>query len=166
MVANISTGRDLAVKLRGLAIGACLFFAGCASPGPTVIPPEIRLSSVEMEKLGLYGQTFLLGFSVSNPNAFPLPVSHVHYELRLDEKRFARGETRGGFVVAAREDGDFSITVELDLFKSASGFNTLVEAGVGRTVVYELSGTLKLDIPFTRPVPFGRSGTVRLAGDF
>lgn len=137
---------------------------GCTSPGPVIATPAVRLEHVELQKVDLYGQTFLLGFSVHNPNSFALPVGNVRYEIRLDDERFAGGETRSGFVVAPHDTTHFSISVELDLMQSASGFNTLIESGFERTTQYELKGSLRIDLRSAKPVPFAESGRVRLGG--
>ena len=154
-------------KLPTLAalVAASALLSGCASMGPVVAVPEVRLRSVELTELGFYGQTFLLGFDVHNPNPFPLPVRNVRYELRLDGKRFAGGETRTGFIVGADSDAEFAISVELDLRHSASGFNTLIESGFERAVKYELKGSLRLDLPAAQSVSFAEAGTVRLRID-
>lgn len=147
------------------ALFATLLLAGCTSPGPVIASPAVRLESVELHKLGLSGQTFKLGFLVHNPNSFALPVRNVRYEIRLDMERFAGGETRSGFVVAPGAMARFSISVELDLMHSASGFNTLIEDGFERTVYYELDGSLRIDLRSAEPVPFSESGHVRLGRD-
>lgn len=144
------------------ALLAASLLNGCASPGPVIATPEVRLESVELHKLGFYGQTFRLGFSVNNPNSFALPVRNVRYEIRLDKERFAGGETRTGFVVAPNASARFSISVELDLMNTASGFNTLIESDFERTVYYELDGSLRVDLPSAEPVRFSESGHVNL----
>ena len=154
--------RDLAQALCCCALLAASFLAGCASPAPVIASPSVRLESVELQKLDFYGQTFLLGFSLHNPNSFALPVGNVRYEVRLDNERFAGGETRTGFVAAPDAITHFSISVKLDLVQSTSGFNTLIESGFERTVQYELEGSLGIDLRSVRPLPFARSGRVRL----
>ena len=52
---------------------ACLVLSACAGTEAIVTTPKVDLVSVELEKASLNRQTFLLGFDVSNPNAFPLP---------------------------------------------------------------------------------------------
>lgn len=163
---DVSRGIRNVSRVLGCVILAPLTFAGCASPGPVIASPAVHLESVEVQKLGLYGQTFLLGFSVHNPNPFALPVGNVRYEIRLDGERFAGGETRSGFVVAPDATTRFSISVELDLMQSASGFNTLIESGFERTMRYELAGSLAVDLRSAKPVPFAESGRVRLGVGF
>lgn len=154
--------RTVQLSALGALVAASALLSGCASTGPAIVAPELELRSVELTELGFYGQTFLLGFDVHNPNPFPLPVRNVRYELTLDNRRFAGGETQSGFVVGAKSDAEFAISVELDLRQSASGFHTLIESGFERAVKYELQGSLRLDLPAAPPISFSEAGTVRL----
>ncbi|MGH8167665.1 MAG: LEA type 2 family protein [Woeseiaceae bacterium] len=146
----------------------CLFFltiillASCATTRPSIQPPAVTLTSVELDSIGMGAQSFLLGFSVSNPNPFPLPVKSIRYDILLDNQKFAGGETQGDFVVSARGDGKFVIDVELDLLQTVSQLRSLLAGAMRETVEYELQGSLAVDIPFARPIPFSNSGVVRV----
>lgn len=136
--------------------------SSCAATGPAIKTPDVSLIGVQVDKVSLSGQSFLLGFSVRNPNPFPLPVRAIRYDIRLDEQRFAGGETEKGFVVSAHGDGKFVIGVELDLMHSMSQLVTLLRSGRRQYVDYELHGSLAVDLPFARPIPFSDSGSIRL----
>jgi LEA14-like dessication related protein len=137
-------------------------FTACASTGNLISAPDVSLRNVQMTEVDFSGQTFLLGFDVTNPNPFPLPISAVSYAIELDGFRFARGETKGGFTVPASGDGEFAITVQLDLLRTAPQLLYIVRNGVMRDIPYGLSGKLGFDIPFTEPVSFSSSGEIRL----
>ena len=77
-----------------LLLSLCLLSA-CASTGSLIDAPNVSLRNVEVTDLDFSRQTFLLGFDVTNPNAFPLPVKNVSYGVELDGYRFASGSTRG-----------------------------------------------------------------------
>lgn len=155
--------RRLFVPLRGLvAATACAVMASSCATKPVVETPAVSLTGVQVERMDLEGQSFLLGFSISNPNPFPLPVKSVRYDLRLDNQTFASGTTSSGFRVAARGDGEFDIGVKLNLRQSMPQVAALLRGGLRDTVDYELHGSLDVDIPFARPIPFSSSGTVRL----
>lgn len=147
---------------RCLILLAAAVLASCATPKVTVQEPEIVLTGIQVKDIGLSGQNFLLGFSVSNPNPFPLPVKSIRYDIRLDDHKFAGGETQGDFVVSARGDGKFIIGVELDLLQSVSQLASLLRGGRRETIAYDLQGSLAVDIPFARPVPFSSTGVIRL----
>ena len=61
----------------------CLLMA-CASTSDLISAPGVSLRNVEITDVDFSGQTFLLGFDVTNPNPFPLPVSTVSYAVELD----------------------------------------------------------------------------------
>lgn len=150
------------VTARCLILLAAAGLASCATPKVTVRAPDVMLTGVQVKDIGLSGQKFLLGFSVSNPNPFSLPVKGIRYNLRLDDQKFAGGETQSDFVVPAHGDGRFVIAVELDLLQSVSQLASLLKGGMRETIEYELQGSLVVDIPFSRPVPFASSGIIRV----
>ncbi len=144
----------------GLLLATTLLSA-CASTGDLVSAPDVSLRNVQMTKVELSRQTFLLSFDVTNPNPFPLPISTVSYGVELDSQRFASGRTQGGFTVPASGDGEFAISVELNLLKTAPQLLYIVRDGEKRDIAYELKGQLGLDIPLVKPVDFESSGAIR-----
>lgn len=144
----------------GLLLATTLLSA-CASTGELVSAPDVSLRNVQLTDLGLSGQTFLLSFDVSNPNPFPLPISTVSYGVELDSQRFASGRTQGGFTVPASGDGEFAISVELNLLKTAPQLLYVVRDGEKRDVAYKLKGELGVDIPLVKPMNFESSGAIR-----
>ena len=151
-------------KLRICAstILAAYLLTACASTGNVIHAPSVSLTNVQLTALDLSAQTFLLGFDVSNPNPFPLPISAVSYGVELDGYRFATGRTKGGFTVPAAGDGEFAISVELNLLRTAPQLLYIVRDGVKKDIPYELSGELGIDIPLTKPVSFATTGEIRL----
>ena len=57
-----------------MTLAMMMVLSACAGTETLVSSPTVSLASVELERAGLRQQTFLLGFDVSNPNPFPLPV--------------------------------------------------------------------------------------------
>jgi LEA14-like dessication related protein len=145
-----------------LTLSTASLLAACASAGNLISAPGVSLKNVQMTEVDFSGQTFLLGFDVSNPNPFPLPISAVSYGVELDGYRFAAGETKGGFTVPASGDQEFAISVELNLLKTAPQLLFIVRDAEKRDIPYELNGKLGVDIPFTDPVSFESSGAIRL----
>lgn len=150
-------------RTRGaVLLAACFGLSACATLESNVAAPFVSLNQVEVERLALESQTVRLGFDVSNPNPFPLPVSKLRYGVKLDGYRFASGETGGGFVVPAQSDEAFTISVELDLLKTAPKLIRVFREGAYRDIPYEVRGEFELDVPLTPPVPFANTGTIRL----
>ena len=136
--------------------------SGCATTESLVAAPAVELRSVQLARMNFSQQTFLLGFEVSNPNAFPLPVKAVKYRVMFDEQRFAGGETSAAFSVPAHGSGAFEISVSLDLLSSATQVTSLLSGGVPDHVSYRIDGSLAVDLPFTRPLSFNSVGVIEI----
>ena len=148
--------------LRTASLVAILAMSGCAGMDVVISSPSVRLTSVEVTDVDFHRQTFLLGFDVSNPNPFPLPIESVRYRIRLGEQRFASGETRGNFTVPSDGNGEFMISVELDLLRTTSQLSSLIGTGIHGNMDYELSGSFAVDIPFTKPLGFSSRARIEL----
>lgn len=136
--------------------------AGCASMGNIVSAPDVRLRQVQVESIDVSGQSFLLSFDVTNPNPFPLPISTISYAVSLDGHPFASGNTDSSFTVPARGDGEFAISVDLNLLRTAPELLFIARDGFRRDIAYSLEGELGIDLPYAKPVAFGTDGHVRL----
>ena len=141
---------------------ALVSLSGCAGTGSVIDSPRVDLTAVELTSANIRRQTFLLSFDVSNPNPFPLPVKAVDYEVIFDDRKFAGGQTQGNFTVPASGDDSFAISVDLDFFSSASHLTSLFRGGFRENISYELHGSLAVDIPFVKPIPFSNSGVINM----
>lgn len=154
--------RTQGILRTGTVTGALLLLGACASLEEMVDTPRVTLRNVHVQKLDLSEQTFLLSFDVANPNPFPLPVRSVSYEVKLDALRFASGEASSDFTIPAGSDGEFAISVDLNLLQTAPELLFTVREGVRDAIPYSLEGTLALDLPAIRPVRFESSGLIQL----
>ena len=140
--------------------------SGCAAVASNISQPSVSLRSVEVGSVDFSKQTFVLGFDISNPNRFALPINFVSYGVKLDGQHFASGETTASFTVPANGDNQFAISVDLDLLRTAPQLLYTVRDGVTNGLSYELSGKLGIDIPFVQPISFRTSGKISIgAGD-
>lgn len=146
----------------GYLIAAVCMLSACASLSDLVESPQVSLNSVQLTDFSLSAQTFELGFDVSNPNRFALPVKSVKYGVQLDGLAFASGSTPGAFSVPASGDGEFSISVSLNLLQTAPKLLSIIRDGARRDIPYEVQGELGVDIPFAKAVSFSNSGEIRL----
>lgn len=153
--------RDL--KLCAVVLTSMFLLASCASTGRIVTSPGVSLRNVQVANVDFSGQTFVLGFDVTNPNMFALPIRTISYGVELDGKRFASGTAASGFSVPARGDTEFTITVDLDLLRTAPQLLYLMRDGIGRDIPYTLDGEFGIDLPYVKPVPFHAVGEIRLS---
>jgi LEA14-like dessication related protein len=62
-------------KVAAVAMLGVLLLTACASTPTTLIQsPYVSLNQVRFQSLEIDRQTVLLGFDMTNPNPFPLPV--------------------------------------------------------------------------------------------
>lgn len=148
--------------MSGAIAATSLLMGGCASLDGIVSAPNVSLRNVHVESLDVDEQTFVLSFDVTNPNPFPLPINSISYGVKLDGIRFASGQTGSNFTVPASSDGEFAISVNLNLFRTAPQLLFVVRDGVRSDIPYTLEGSLGFDIPYAKPVRFESTGRVRL----
>lgn len=139
-----------------------VLLSACASLGNVVSAPNVSLRNVHVQEIGFDKQTFLLAFDVTNPNPFPLPIKSVSYSVRLDGRHFAGGEATRAFTVPSGSDGEFAISVDLNLLKTAPELLFIVRDAARRDIPYALEGKLAIDIPYTKPISFESDGAIRL----
>jgi len=147
--------------LSGSVVLAVLL-SSCAGFENVVSAPNVSLRNVHVESIGLGGQTFILAFDVTNPNPFPLPIKTVDYSVKLDGHRFASGATSSAFTVPAGSDGEFGISVDVNLLQTAPELLFIVRDASRRDIPYSIEGRLGVDIPYTKPVKFENTGLIRL----
>ena len=146
----------------GALLLTAVLLSSCASLDSVVSAPTVSLRNVHVEDIGFDSQTFILSFDVRNPNPFPLPVKSINYGVKLDGHRFASGEAASSFTVAAGSDGEFAISVDVNLLQTAPELLFIVRDATRRDIPYSLEGRLGIDIPYTKPVKFESSGLIRL----
>jgi len=139
-----------------------VLLSACASLENIVSAPQVSLRNVHVENIGFSSQTFILAFDVTNPNAFPLPIKSINYGVKLDGHRFASGEAASEFTVPAGGDGEFAISVDLDLLQTAPELLFVVRDAARRDIPYSLEGRPGIDIPYTTPIKFETTGLIRL----
>lgn len=148
----------VAARIASLAI--VVVMTACAGTGAIISAPEVRLTSIELTSADFDSQSFLLGFDVSNPNPFPLPVRSVSYSIRLGDQQFASGETQSNFTVPSNGDSTFVLGVEVDLLRTTTKLASFMPGNARQNLTYELRGSLSVDIPFAKPLEFSHSDRI------
>jgi LEA14-like dessication related protein len=134
--------------------------AGCAGLSRPLAEPELTLAGVRLLDVGVTYQRFGLVFDVRNPNSVSLPVKGVNYTVELSGAQFASGETSQSFSVPAHGAARFEIDVSTDLASSAR--HALAVLHSRNQLDYALAGSLEVNLPFARDIPFAREGVVSL----
>lgn len=144
-------------------IAAALLLGGCQSIGESFASPEVELAGVRLVEADLTTQRFVLDFDVRNPNPVALPVRAVNYGVDLGGMRLASGSSEQPFRIPAGGAGAFSVTVETSLLESARLLGARLLRGGEQSLDYDIGGSVEIDLPFVRPLPFSSRGTVSIA---
>jgi len=132
--------------------------AACAAIAPRFEKPGLSVAHIELVGGNLLQQNFRVTFKIHNPNDRTLPVSGLTAELRLEGESIATGSSARAFVVPALGDTEFDMMITADM-----ALGLLKLAKHSGPVDYELTGTVKIDLPFFPSMQFHESGSFSLA---
>lgn len=137
-----------------------MLLTACTGIKRDTIPPEMSLSSVQLLGASLFEQQWQLTLRAHNPNAYPLKVRALDYEVFIEDKSFARGMSDEKIELPAMGDTLVKTRVTTSLLEMISSFQALNKAR-GEPVAYRIDGSALLG---SMPVPlkFSYSGSTIL----
>lgn len=141
------------LKRFGILLAVFLLF-GCAG-GHVIEKPQVSLAGLQIEKLGLNEQTFLIVLRIDNPNSFPLSADGADFKLEIEGDNFAGGASQEPIALPGRGQAQVKLRVNtrLQLFKKH--MRSIIQAD--KPLEYRLSGRLNVSwLP--AGIPFERSG--------
>ena len=137
-------------------IALCFLLSGCSLLGKKKIAePKLHLEDVQLANASLDGARLEFIIKVDNPNAFPLELDSVHYDLEFEGKPVGKGEVTKNLKVEKNSSTLIRLPVNVQLknfFKSAA---SLIGKG---TTPYHLKGAAKYGL---LKLPFEESGDLR-----
>jgi LEA14-like dessication related protein len=144
------------------------FVNGCGSSGIANSPfagliptaPQISLKSFELVKMGLSEQTYHLRLNIKNPNAFPLPIQSLNYQLFLNNKPFFKGTNTQPVNIPALGDGTIETDVNSNIADVISGWQQWLSLAK-RNLNYRLTGDIGVS-SYAIPIPFQYADKVDL----
>lgn len=144
---------------------ALLALSGCSSKGgifPSLQPlaPEISLKNFQLVKMGLSQQTYRLRLKIKNPNAFPLPINNLNYQLFINNQNFAKGNSKKAVTIPSQGVGMLEIDVNsniMDVIEGAGQWFSLAK----RSLDYRITGNVGLS-SLGIPLPFQYADKVNL----
>ena len=140
----------VALLLPALAVFACATWRG-------IEEPEVSLTRVVPEEMGFFEQELDVGLRIHNPNAFPLEVHGIRFDIEIDGEPVASGRHDTHFTIPA--DGER----EVDVKARAQSIAMLRQlAGAGSDFSYQVDGKLLLGNTQADEVGFGDSTRVDL----
>jgi LEA14-like dessication related protein len=142
---------------RMLVIWITLGLSGCSLFVPKLEKPTLSVTSVQLVKGDLWHQELKVRLRVQNPNDRVLPVKGISYELAVNGEEFAHGLSGDSFVVPARGEAEFDMSVSANM----TSLLVKVLGQGGDTLDYRLTGKISLSAGLLRSVPFNEHGTIK-----
>lgn len=126
----------------------------------TPVAPEVSLKNFELVKMGLSEQTYRLRLYIKNPNAFPLPIQTLNYQLFLNNKAFAKGANNKAVTIPALGDGYVETNVSSNIADVVEGWQQWLSLAK-RNIDYRITGDVGVS-SYAIPIPFQYADKVDL----
>ena len=101
--------------------------------------PQVKLRSLDVQKLSMSGASLLMQLQVDNPNAFSLLLDKLDYHLKLNGFDVGGGRVDKSLNVKQGGQGVIGLPVSLDFAQTGMG---LYKALLGGGIDYDLSGSV------------------------
>lgn len=135
---------------------AALLLSACASLTRDWLPPEVQVTSITPERIGLDQQTLKVGLNLKNPNDRMLPIKAMTYKLSLAGTQVAEGGGALDKQIPAFGTAPLEVKVAAD---AASMLALLPTLALKREPIdYRIAGTVT--VAGVVPIPYRYSGQV------
>jgi LEA14-like dessication related protein len=154
---SISTGqRRWPAPKTAFLITTCLLLilTGCASLTQPWIAPEVAVTSLKPQQLGLDQQTFLVGLRIHNPNDRMLPIKAMSYRLSLEGDQVAAGGGKLERQIPAFGEESAEVSVTGNAAQVMARLPMLMLQS--RPLNYQIAGTVT--VAGVIPIPYRYSG--------
>ncbi len=155
-----SIGTQFCLSVKVLSILVVLgVVSGCASLMGLGEPPQISLTNIQPVAIGLLEQRYLITVRIQNPNAAPLRIEGLDYQIGVNGKAFADGVSSQHVTVPGYAEKTLDLGIRSTLLQLVDQFKGL--AGNSGRLKYNIQGHLQLRDPTIR-IPFEYQGDVDL----
>jgi LEA14-like dessication related protein len=148
-------------------LSLCMLLAGCATMGPGMEKPTVTVTDLRPGEVKALEAIFILELRIMNPNDFPLDISGLNCDLKIDGKRFASGISDVRQEVPAFGTATIPVTVYASMFEMVTSVIQILQdadqrKGNVKPLNYELAGKIRLG--GRGSVPFESKGELDLSG--
>ena len=148
-----------AVLMLAILMLATASLSGCSLFVPKLQAPTLSVVGVDLLKSDLWEQHLKVRMHVENPNDRTLPVKGLSYTMDLSGQEFASGESGASFIVPARGEAEFDMSVTANM---AGALFKILGNGNGGQIDYRIRGKVSLSEGLLRSIPFEQRGTFKL----
>lgn len=151
------------IRLTAILAAACCasILISCSAFIHNLENPTIDIIDFRVLEARLLEQRYSLVFRVKNPNRMDLPVTGVHYTLKLEGEDFANGVSSKPFLVPAYGESEFEIEVTTSLFRIIQQLAALMSQQP-KELSYEIRGQIRVDKAFIGNLAFNSKGKIQM----
>lgn len=142
---------------RLLVLLVTLGLAACTSLPWNVAAPKVSLADVGINSLGLLEQHLDVGLRIRNPNDFDLTIEALEFELDVNGRPFANGQSRKPALIPAAASAMLRVDTYLQSKNLILQLKTLSPGRLKAGVPYRVKGRIKTD-KSSSWLPFDHSG--------
>ena len=140
--------------------------SACASSDIKPIAyPTVKLHNLQLVDYSLSEQNYEIQIQIDNPNAFPLPLNKVDYQLTLNDAVFAKGVNQEPVMIPANQSEIIKLQVKgnlIGLYEQARSFGESIFGGdFSRELDYGLKGNLSF-VEGLLNMPYDYSGKLSI----
>ena len=136
-----------------IAIFLVVFLGGCATLQDLIKEPTLEFKRLTMKDTSLFQSTLVFVYAVTNPNPIDLSLDQIQYQLKIGDKKLAKGDLNKTISVPSNGTTNVEIPVGVQYMDF---FNSIMEIFQKDEVAYDLSGSIG---KFGVQVPFQKKGT-------
>ncbi|HXX86042.1 MAG TPA: LEA type 2 family protein [Casimicrobiaceae bacterium] len=144
--------------LRAAVAVIAVLLSACAGVATRPEPPQVTLERVQILRIADAKADLSLRLRVANPNDFALAVDSLAFEIMLDGRPAARGQSTHIDTLPPRGEADLDVAGRVDVGVVATAMMSLASQ---RPVDYAMSGSATLAGGVV--VPFSRKGQILVA---
>lgn len=137
-------------------IALCL--TACSGLPLNAVAPKVSVAGVDTKSLGVFEQRVEVGLRVDNPNDFDLTIEALDFELELNGRPFAAGQTRATTLIPAASSALVRVDAATESTNLIQQIKVLPDALKGGAP-YRIKGRVKTDLS-SRWLPFEQNGIV------
>lgn len=136
-----------------LALG----LAACSGLPMNALAPKVSVADVEIKSVGLFEQRFDVGLRVRNPNSYDLTIKALDFDLEVNGRPFAKGESRTPTLIPAESSTLMRVDAIMQSKDLIRQIKSLPPDMLLDGVPYVITGRVKTD-KLSRWLPFEYRG--------
>ena len=146
--------------MRNFIVALCLLTAlwiGGCTLAPHYEKPQLTVVGIDLIDASFSEQHLRVRVKAHNPNAIALPIRSIEYAVAFGGEPLGHGQTDAAFVVPAKGDADFAMTVTTHLATALVKFLPRLKDG-GHGLEYRVVGKVQTGLAFFSEFPFDERG--------